>query len=29
MTSVAKIIQVIGISEKGWQDAAQLAITEA
>jgi flavin-binding protein dodecin len=29
MSSVAKIIEVIGISEKGWEDAAQLAITEA
>jgi len=29
MSSVAKIIQVIGISEKGWEDAAQTAVTEA
>ena len=29
MSSVAKIIKVIGISEKGWEDAAQIAITEA
>ena len=29
MSSVAKIIEVIGISEKGWEDAAQIAITEA
>ncbi|MEW6603496.1 MAG: dodecin family protein [Thermoproteota archaeon] len=29
MSSVAKIIEVIGISSKGWEDAAQTAITEA
>lgn len=29
MSSVAKIIEVIGISDKGWEDAAQIAITEA
>jgi dodecin len=28
-SSVAKIIEVIGISTKGWEDAAQVAITEA
>ena len=29
MSSVAKIIEVIGVSDKGWEDAAQTAITEA
>jgi dodecin len=29
MSSVAKIIEVIGISEKGWEDAAQIAVNEA
>jgi flavin-binding protein dodecin len=29
MSSVAKIIEVIGISSKGWEDAAQIAINEA
>jgi flavin-binding protein dodecin len=29
MSSVAKIIEVIGISDKGWEDAAQLAVNEA
>jgi hypothetical protein len=29
MSSVAKIIEVIGISNKGWEDAAQIAVTEA
>ncbi len=29
MSSVAKIIEVICISDKGWEDAAQIAITEA
>jgi flavin-binding protein dodecin len=29
MSSVAKIIEVIGISNKGWEDAAQMAINEA
>jgi dodecin len=29
MSSVAKIIEVIGISDKGWEDAAQMAINEA
>ncbi len=28
-SSVAKIIEVIGVSSKGWEDAAQTAITEA
>lgn len=29
MSSVAKIIEVIGISDKGWEDAAQTAVDEA
>jgi flavin-binding protein dodecin len=29
MSSVAKIIEVIGISDKGWEDAAQTAVNEA
>jgi hypothetical protein len=29
MSSVAKIIEVIGISNKGWEDAAQIAVNEA
>jgi dodecin len=29
MSSVAKIIEVIGISDKGWEDAPQMAINEA
>lgn len=29
MSSVAKIIEVIGISDKGWEQAAQTAVTEA
>ena len=28
MSSIAKIIEVIGISNKGWEDAAQTAINE-
>ncbi|GEM_PF-355179 len=28
-TTVAKIVEVIGISDKGWEDAAQVAIDEA
>ena len=28
-SSVASIIEVIGISSKGWEDAAQVAINEA
>ena len=28
MSSVAKIIEVIGISSKGWEDAAQTAVNE-
>jgi flavin-binding protein dodecin len=29
MSSVAKIIEIIGISNKGWEDAAQTAVNEA
>jgi flavin-binding protein dodecin len=29
MSSVAKIIEVIGSSNKGWEDAAQTAVNEA
>jgi len=29
MSAVAKIIEVIGVSDKGWEDAAQVAINEA
>jgi len=29
MSSVAKNLEVICISDKGWEDAAQIAITEA
>jgi flavin-binding protein dodecin len=29
MTHVAKIIQIVGSSEKSWQDAAQAALNEA
>ena len=29
MSSVAKIIEIIGISDRGWEDAAQTAINEA
>lgn len=29
MSSVAKIIELIGISEKSWEDAAQIAVNEA
>jgi flavin-binding protein dodecin len=29
MTHVAKIIEVVGSSDKGWQDAAQAALDEA
>ena len=29
MAHVAKIIEIIGGSEKGWEDAAQVAIDEA
>ena len=29
MTSVAKIIEVVGSSDKSWEDAAQVAVNEA
>jgi flavin-binding protein dodecin len=29
MTHVAKVIEIIGSSEKGWEDAAQVAVDEA
>lgn len=29
MTSVAKIIEIVGSSNTGWQDAAQVALNEA
>jgi dodecin len=29
MTHVAKIIEIVGSSNKGWQDAAQAALDEA
>ena len=29
MTSVAKIIEIIGSSQKGWEEAAQAAVNEA
>jgi flavin-binding protein dodecin len=29
MTHVVKIIEVVGSSDKGWQDAAQAALDEA
>ena len=29
MTNVAKIIEIIGSSEKGWEEAAQAAVNEA
>ena len=29
MTHVAKIIEIVGSSDKGWQDAAQAALDEA
>jgi dodecin len=29
MTHVAKVIEIIGSSDKGWEDAAQVAIDEA
>ena len=27
--SIAKIVEIVGSSEKGWEDAAQVAVTEA
>ena len=29
MTSVAKIEEMVGSSDKGWEDAAQVAVNEA
>ncbi len=29
MTHVAKIIEIVGSSDKSWDDAAQVALTEA
>jgi flavin-binding protein dodecin len=29
MTDIAKIIEAVGISEKGWSEAAQAALDEA
>ena len=29
MTHIAKIIEIIGSSDKGWEDAAQVAVDEA
>ena len=29
MTTVAKIIEVVGSSDKSWEDAAQVAVDEA
>ena len=29
MTSVAKIVEIIGSSDKSWQDAAQAVLNEA
>jgi dodecin len=29
MTHVAKIIEIVGSSDKSWQDAAQAALNEA
>jgi dodecin len=29
MTNVAKIIEIIGSSDKSWEDAAQVAVEEA
>ena len=29
MTHIAKVIEIIGSSDKGWEDAAQVAIDEA
>jgi dodecin len=28
-TAVAKVVEIIGASDKGWEDAAQVAIDEA
>ena len=29
MTSVAKIVEIVGSSSKGWEDAVQVAVNEA
>jgi dodecin len=29
MTSVAKIVEIVGSSNKGWEDAVQIAVNEA
>jgi len=29
MTLIAKVIEIIGSSDKGWEDAAQVAVDEA
>ena len=29
MTSVAKIVEIVGSSNKGWEDAVQVAVNEA
>jgi flavin-binding protein dodecin len=29
MTHIAKVIEIIGGSDKGWEDAAQVAVNEA
>lgn len=29
MTNIAKIIDIVGSSDKSWEDAAQVALTEA
>jgi dodecin len=29
MTHVAKIVEIVGSSDKGWEDAAQVAVDEA
>ena len=29
MTHIAKIIEIVGSSDKGWEDAAQVAVDEA
>jgi dodecin len=29
MTRIAKVVEIIGNSDKGWQDAAQAALDEA
>ena len=29
MTHIAKVIEIIGSSDKGWEDAAQVTVNEA